>query len=90
MLDLLVHTFTDHFGRTAADLGPGTRLDELEVDSIVLLELLTVLHDQHGLRVPDGITALRGNPTLGEVTIHLQSVQPTAGPAPAPAMGADV
>ncbi|HWU10946.1 MAG TPA: phosphopantetheine-binding protein [Streptomyces sp.] len=81
MLALLVGTLTDHFGKTAGAFGPGTRLEELEVDSIAMLELLTILEDDHNLHMPDDITALRDNPTLSEVADFLQSVQPATAPA---------
>lgn len=80
MLNLLISTLTDHFGKTAGDFGPGTRLEELDIDSIAMLELLTILEDEHDLRMPDDITALKGNPTLSEAADLLDSLQPSVVP----------
>ncbi|EPH46083.1 phosphopantetheine-binding protein [Streptomyces aurantiacus] len=80
MLDLVMETLTQHIGRDPEAVTPSTRLDQLDVDSLALLELLCTLEDEHNVRVPDEIGDIHGGLTLTEIADLLERAQPEALP----------
>ncbi|MFG2652547.1 phosphopantetheine-binding protein [Streptomyces sp. NPDC048436] len=77
---MLITTLVEDLGQDPEAVRPDTRLGELEVDSLALLELLTILEDEHHLQMPDDVGAFSNDPTLAEVADYLQSVQGSAAP----------
>jgi len=52
---LIGEILEDIAGEAPADLGPGTRLADLGLDSLNLLELLGALEQELGVEIPDGL-----------------------------------
>lgn len=81
-LDLLVTTLIDHFGMEEKTVTGQSRLDELEVDSLAMLEMLTILEDEHGIPLPEDATDIQAHATLEQVAALLEA---TAAAAVTPA-----
>ena len=59
----------DKFQVPADSLSPATRFEELDFDSLVLVELAVVLENRFGIEVPEG--ELQPEQTLGEAAALL-------------------
>ena len=61
-------------GVPAGQIGPGSTLEELGVDSLAAAEIITDVEIRTGIELPmDVLRSLSGLRTVGEVTAHLQA-----------------
>ncbi|MCK7622221.1 phosphopantetheine-binding protein [Streptomyces sp. RS10V-4] len=79
--DTVKTALTSHFNIPADTVRPESTLEDLGLDSLAVVELLCVLQDELGLRVPTGDDALKSlQLTLAEAAAVIEQAQ-----APAPA-----
>lgn len=78
MLELLISTLTEHFGMDEGSVTAQSRLDELEVDSLALLEMLTILEDEHGIPLPEEPANIQSHSTLADVAELLETTVASA------------
>ncbi|MGF1425386.1 acyl carrier protein [Kitasatospora sp. LaBMicrA B282] len=76
VLPLVTSCLVDHFGRDAADIGPQSTFEKLEMDSLALVELLTILHSDHGLHIPEDFSALDADASLADAAAFIEAAQP--------------
>ncbi|MFD7342144.1 acyl carrier protein [Streptomyces violascens] len=67
VLSLLIAKLVEHFGRDPESITPQSSLEELELDSLAVLELLTILVDEHGIPMPEDSGSLKESSTLSDV-----------------------
>lgn len=68
---MIRETLVDKFGVFGADLGPATTFDDLDVDSLVLVELAVILRRTYG--VPLDTDELTADLTVSQVAELLQA-----------------
>ncbi|MCC3766192.1 phosphopantetheine-binding protein [Streptomyces sp. UNOC14_S4] len=85
---VLAHLLSEHFGIEKSELRPEATFEELEMDSLALVELAVIVEDKLGVRLPDNIDGLGLSATLAEAVEFLErAARPVAPPEPAPAVG---
>lgn len=73
MFRLVARHLVEHFGIEAEAISPAATLEDLQLDSMALVELLLVLEEEFGMPMPeDDDTAPR---TLGELVDRLDAAQ---------------
>ncbi|MFF8841847.1 acyl carrier protein [Streptomyces sp. NPDC015127] len=80
VLPLLTTYLVEHFGRDPQIVTADSRLEDLGLDSLAVLELLTILEDEHDIPMPEDNGSLKGSSTLGDVAalIDLQAASVSA------------
>lgn len=77
MYDTLVELLTDELGVPAEDIGPGSTLEQLEIDSLALVELSLRMKERIGVAPPED-TALTTASTLAEAADLFQKIADSA------------
>ncbi|MEV4442778.1 acyl carrier protein [Streptomyces sp. NPDC049577] len=83
VLPLLITCLVEHFGRDPEAVTADTRLEDLEMDSLAVLELLTVLEDEHGIPLPEDTGSLHDGSTLADVAALIERARAASAEAPA-------
>ncbi|WP_267244797.1 phosphopantetheine-binding protein [Streptomyces sp. PR69] len=73
-----------HFGVDAAALRPDATLEELDLDSLALLELLVIVEEETGVPVTDELAGMNTGATLGEAVAQIEKAVAGAAPAGEP------
>ncbi|MBB4893591.1 acyl carrier protein [Streptomyces olivoverticillatus] len=76
--DLMAHLLTEHFGVPAEEITPDSTFEQLDIDSLARVEMITLLEDH--LQV-----TLRQEPegtTLGEAAAYLERLVAESGAGP--------
>ncbi len=72
---------TSHFNIPADAIRPEATLEDIGLDSLAVVELLCVLQDELGLRVPTGDDALKSlQVTLAQAAAAVEKAQPVPVP----------
>ncbi|MFE7595172.1 acyl carrier protein [Kitasatospora sp. NPDC057512] len=83
VLPLITSCLVEHFGRDAAAVGPESSFESLAMDSLAMMELITILHGDHGLHVPEDFSELNADATLADAAAFLEQAQPQPQAQPA-------
>jgi acyl carrier protein len=73
MAQLLIQAASEELNIELGDITPDTSLEDLGMDSMDRLELVTMLEERLGVRVPDEI--MEGIKTLGDLVRSLVGLQ---------------
>ncbi|GGR74925.1 hypothetical protein GCM10010252_11630 [Streptomyces aureoverticillatus] len=73
--DVLVRLLTEHFGVPHDVIAPDASFEDMELDSLSLVELSTLLEDTLGVSLPEE----RKDSTLGEAAAYLTEATEAAG-----------
>jgi acyl carrier protein len=65
---------SEYFDIKATDIHPHSTMSDLGLDSLALVELTCVAHDELGLHIPDNILPM--DSTLAQVVAALEEAQP--------------
>jgi acyl carrier protein len=87
MYDLLVELLTEHLGVPADEVRPEATLEDLEVDSLALVELVVVIEDKLGVALDFDVEvqAQRAELTVAQTSELLEQMlgeQQSTGPEP--------
>ena len=83
MFQLVSHHLVQHFGIEPETISPTATLQDIDLDSMALVELLLVLEEEYGLPMPEDDDSPTPR-TLGELVERLDAARPGAA-ASAPA-----
>ncbi|GGM16749.1 hypothetical protein GCM10010129_71180 [Streptomyces fumigatiscleroticus] len=86
--DRLTALLRDHFEVEEERILPEATFEDLELDSLAMMELLVVIEDEEGVRMPEDIPGIRPQTTLAETAriiarILAEHRDGSAAPAPA-------
>ncbi len=81
-LDALRDILKTDFGATAPNLQPDTRLDDLGIDSLAVIEVMFALEEKFGITVPSEPAAIQGqSKTLGDLAAYVDTLIAEQNPA---------
>ncbi|MGW0551101.1 acyl carrier protein [Streptomyces altiplanensis] len=63
----LVELVSYHFDIDVDRLRPDTTFEELEMDSLALMELVVVIESETGIRIPDDLAEIGPDATISEI-----------------------
>lgn len=68
--DLMARLLTEHFGVPEEEITPDATFEQLEVDSLARVELITMLEDRLHVTLPEE----HGDATVGEAAAYLDGL----------------
>ena len=74
-LELIRDYLERHFDHPPENLTPDSRLDEIGIDSMALLELIFELEDKYDIRLPDDVSSPE---TVGQLLALVEQYKPSA------------
>jgi acyl carrier protein len=74
-LDIIKDYLDRHADNPPENLTPETKLDELGIDSMALLELIFEMEDKHGIRLPDNVPTPEN---VGQLLKLIEQYKPAA------------
>lgn len=83
----LAHLLSAHFGIDESMLRPDSTFEELEMDSLAIVETAVIVEEKFGVRVPEDVNGLALSTTLAEAAQFLNRSEAPVGP-PVPAASA--
>ncbi|MEU5424865.1 phosphopantetheine-binding protein [Streptomyces olivoreticuli] len=85
---VLARLLSEHFGFEESELRPEATFEELEMDSLALVEVAVIVEDRLGVRLPDDAGGLGLSTTLAEAVEYLERAgRPVALSPSAPEVG---
>ncbi|MGW1074823.1 phosphopantetheine-binding protein [Streptomyces sp. NPDC002537] len=83
---VLARLLSEHFGFEESELRPEATFEELDMDSLALVEVAVIVEDSFGVRLPDDAGKLGLSTTLAEAVEFMERAgRPVAPSPPAPA-----
>ncbi|MET9319453.1 acyl carrier protein [Streptomyces sp. NPDC003038] len=73
MYEILVDHLTEHFSVPGDELNPDITFTEVGLDSLALLELVTILEDRYDVRIVDREDLPRPDTSLGDLAAWFES-----------------
>ncbi|MBB5117923.1 acyl carrier protein [Streptomyces eurocidicus] len=85
---VLARLLSEHFGIEESELRPEATFEELEMDSLALVEIAVIVEDRFGVRLPGDADGLGLSTTLAGAVEFLERAGRPVAPSPsAPAVG---
>ncbi len=76
----LVELVSYHFDIDVDRLRPDTTFEELEMDSLALMELVVVIESETGIRIPDDLAEIGPDATISEIADAVKRIGEGAVP----------
>ncbi|MCF3105448.1 acyl carrier protein [Streptomyces roseoverticillatus] len=73
---LLTNILTEHLGKAPETIGPNSKLADIGLDSLTLMEVLTIIEDDHNIHLPEDLQRPDEEATLTDLADLLAAGQP--------------